>query len=215
MADTTADVRAVSDIAYKYCRAYQLAKVDYGELENWGLNKTDTGAVDEDGLKILDNSGREKIAQILAKYLNGATITETPLFVFDTYSLTKEKLGPVGVFSSEKMFIQLNNGMWLGIGYVAGNSWNPDIDIALYTDSKENKQQGVDLFYFTINDRGVFPAGDTKLVNNYSFSEDCNIAVQNNRQNGRGCTAWIVQEGNMNYLHCSGLELDGSKKKCN
>ena len=40
-----------------------------GTVDLWGLAKTDTGAKDDDGLIVLDNSGREKLAAIFKKHL--------------------------------------------------------------------------------------------------------------------------------------------------
>lgn len=203
-------------------QAYQLAKVDYGELENWDLNATDTGAVNDDGLRILDYSGSEKIAQILAKYINSASITESKLSTeWNIFTLTMQQNNATGVEYSSKRDLQLNDGTIIRIGYVNNSSescignTNACSDIALYTDSSLNKQQGVNCFYFYMNNQQILPAGYDAPISRYSFKNDCNSSTNStSRTNGRGCTAWIIQEGNMNYLDCNDLELNGSKKEC-
>ena len=46
-------------------QAFLMAIKDYGTPDNWGLVKTATGEVDEEGNQILDNSGSIKAMGIL------------------------------------------------------------------------------------------------------------------------------------------------------
>ena len=57
----------------------------------------------------------------------------------------------------------------------------------------------------------VYAAGHKNDISN-PFDSRCNIN-NSERANGRGCTAWIVENGNMDYLHCDDLSWDG-KRKC-
>ena len=41
-----------------------------------------------------------------------------------------------------------------------------------------------------------------------SFAGTCNL-----NSSGRGCAAWVIENGNMDYLHCDDLSWDG-KRKC-
>lgn len=195
-------------------QAYRMAMIDYGPLNNWGLAET-TGETNDEGLVELDYTGAEKVAQILAKYLNGSLEQHQE---YELYSLTNQQLNAIAVQTPRKDTIQLNDGMRIAIGYVSYGAslckTDTEVcsDILLYTDSKSVKQQGYNLFYFQITDDSIRLPGNNDI---YSFSEDCNINVQGSRENGRGCTAWIIQEGNMNYLNCGDLELNGSRKQCN
>ena len=71
---------------------------------------------------------------------------------------------------------------------------------------------GVDLFEFILTKSGIFPCGTAEAtLGSGSFPEGCNrtsVAGQ-----GEGCTAWVIYNENMDYLHCDGLSW-GGKTKC-
>jgi len=66
---------------------------------------------------------------------------------------------------------------------------------------------GKDIFAFNITSEGVVPAGLFQDMNSVS----CNIKGS---ATGSSCTAWVVVNGNMDYLHCNNLSWDGPIK-CN
>jgi hypothetical protein len=67
---------------------------------------------------------------------------------------------------------------------------------------------GKDLFYFQIVGDRILPMGASGTYS--SFDSSCKLSSY-----GTGCAAWVLQEENMEYLKCSGLQLNGPKKKCN
>ena len=70
---------------------------------------------------------------------------------------------------------------------------------------------GKDVFTFYMTKRGVIPAGTALEKNSgYNFETSCRDASSHE---GRGCTAWVIYNENMDYLHCSDLSWDG-KKTC-
>lgn len=72
--------------------------------------------------------------------------------------------------------------------------------------AKKPNQIGVDLFKFMITKKGVVPrglAGQTFA----SFDSSCK---DKSTATGWGCTAWVIYNENMDYLHCSDLSWDGS-----
>ncbi len=67
------------------------------------------------------------------------------------------------------------------------------------------------LFYYS-KDGSVIPIG-TKNETFSPFEEYCNRNSGDHIMNGYGCTAWVLQNENMDYLHCDDLSWDG-KHKC-
>ena len=73
---------------------------------------------------------------------------------------------------------------------------------------------GVDVFNFYFTTKGFVPRG-MQNDTNYTFTKYCSmtdtsVAVD---QQGRGCAAWVIYNGNMDYLHCNDLDWNG-KTKC-
>ena len=68
---------------------------------------------------------------------------------------------------------------------------------------------GKDIFTFTITNNKIVPWG----ISTYPFDKYCN-PKESGIDQGRGCTAWVITNENMDYLHCDGLSWDG-KTKCN
>ncbi|MDR1327929.1 MAG: type II secretion system GspH family protein [Heliobacteriaceae bacterium] len=70
-------------------------------------------------------------------------------------------------------------------------------------------QWGRDIFGFNITKYGVVPNGtkDENISEFFDFGT-CKISSY-----GYGCTAWVIYNENMDYLHCDDLSWDG-KTKC-
>lgn len=66
---------------------------------------------------------------------------------------------------------------------------------------------GKDLFYFQILNDTIVAVGDENTLN--PFSTYCKASDST----GQGCAAWVIKNGNMDYLHCNYLSWDG-KHKC-
>ena len=71
--------------------------------------------------------------------------------------------------------------------------------------NKGKNKTGIDMFKFFVSDKGVIPFGNE--TDNY-FETDCNKS-----RNYGGCTAWVIYNENMDYLHCDDLSWNG-KHKC-
>jgi len=69
---------------------------------------------------------------------------------------------------------------------------------------------GKDVFAFYLTPTGILPIG-THGETRMSFETDCKATTGN--FNGFGCTAWVLKNKNMDYLHCDDLSWDG-KHKC-
>ena len=71
-------------------------------------------------------------------------------------------------------------------------------------------QWGKDVFEFYITDNATIPSGGNNSY--YPFDWYCKNNLVS-REAGFGCSAWVVEHGNMDYLHCDDLSWDG-KHKC-
>ena len=106
--------------------------------------------------------------------------------------------------SSYTNAIILNNGVSVSFfSYPEGTSSTSSNAFASITVDinglqKPNKA-GVDLFYFYIDTRGLFPTSDKTRTGEWDINKSCNIKSSWDR-NGLGCTAWVVYKGNMDYL---------------
>ena len=63
---------------------------------------------------------------------------------------------------------------------------------------------GKDIFCFYLTKYGIFPAG-SKEDTTLNMTTKCNINVKNG-ENGYACSAWLLLNENMDYLHKSYLE---------
>ncbi|MBP3923616.1 type II secretion system protein [bacterium] len=71
---------------------------------------------------------------------------------------------------------------------------------------------GRDFFSFYITKYGIIPNGTPDEFDaNHSFAKNC---IGENA-NGMGCTAWVLYNENMDYLHCPNKLGWNKSKKCN
>ncbi|MBE7709993.1 MAG: type II secretion system protein [Cyanobacteria bacterium SIG32] len=180
--------------------AYQMMLAEYGPLNTWGLIDTDQGIDPDTGERIFDWSAQKLIAERLKKYLRVSKTCEINKICYDkiSYTLSGEKLADVvipedGDDSPAEARFFLNNGTYLGLGYFHDNE---EIDFNVILPGK-NSTLGKNRFYFVANSKGVIPEG--KVVGN---SFDYCDPTRTHKLAGRGCAAWIIQNKNMDYLHC-------------
>ncbi len=69
---------------------------------------------------------------------------------------------------------------------------------------------GIDIYSFYITKNGFYPKG-TKGDQTETFNNRC--LGRTGTQPGQGCTAWVIYNENMDYLHCNDLSWEG-KLKC-
>lgn len=74
---------------------------------------------------------------------------------------------------------------------------------------KKPNQYGIDFFMFYLTKDGIVPTGTSQESSSqFSFDTTCK-----NKVSGRGCTAWVIYNGNMDYLKCNDLDWS-TKTKC-
>ena len=197
-------------------QAYLRAVEKHGDAQYWNLTPTETGEIDENGEQILDYSGSQKILGYLAENLN----TQKPKgnLTYKSFTLDGRQLK-----SREKTpeeYVYLNDNSILIVGWVNNDETaiNTDFMIMFPECIKRGCKLGVDLFYFKLDyNKGIIPTGtqSPELLNDLSlnFKQNCNRKSTSNTANGRACTAWVIFNENMDYLHCDDLSWDG-KHKC-
>ncbi len=203
--------------------AITLSINDNGPIDSWRL--TNTVFDEETGSNTpLSNEGQEEfMKRYILPYLKYSYVclqTDTNCKSYDRYSLDGTKFSGftdriiLADGSTVSGFVISNSSCLLTAGEskalqnVCGQIFF-DINGA----RKPPNKTGVDVFLFYFTKYGVIPMG-TEMENNdnYSFENSCSLRTVN-RLNGYGCTAWVIYNENMDYLHCKDLSWNG-KKKC-
>ncbi len=187
---------------------------DNGFIDNWDLIEfnSDTGA--ENLLKNLIpyfkftkvcGSQRGCLADIVYKDISGKD---------SGYGDKSDIYAKARLSDGTFFYVQVTNPDCSSILY----SGKPGICGGLYIDingTGKPNQYGVDLFVFHIAKNGLLiPGGDTSVIReNHTFEYNCLNKITNNFIAGGGCTAWVLYNENMDYLHCNDLSWNG-KHSC-
>lgn len=200
--------------------AFQLAVLENGPPDTWGDNPS---LIAPDGEVLV--TGAEKAFQAFLPHLRVHQVCEKGydcLLGLTQHSLDGTDRDQIGPFSFVNSAI-LADGSWLTFQWVYSTDCNFDVgdtlalqnvcgEIAIIFNPTNKKTfQGKDMFFFYLTKYGVVPMG-TATDKHFPFTQNCN----NNSKgtlNGYGCTAWIIQNENMDYLKCDNLSWDG-KKTC-
>ena len=201
--------------------AFQMAIAEHGTLDQWGLTNTIVG-VDEDGKQIVNSTPAQLVFSYIEPYLNIVSYDlmnkSTRLYSLDGRYRETTPTVPSEDNKDLPSGGTLSDGSYFLIGWIssANCSWLGDKcgDFWIYLPDKK-MQLGVTQFNFYLTKNGLFPRGYTNDPG-YTFEADCDInnkAGKSSDRQGRGCAAWVLYQGNMNYLHCDDLSWSG-KKKC-
>lgn len=197
-------------------QAFTMAVKDYGTPNYWDLAITNTGQTDENGNQILDESGTEKAMNILKQYLKQKTLPDGAFIGYVNSLDNRNAWWPWEVSANKYVF--LPDGTMIAQGWInspeckASSNSCGDFWVAF---PSKNMRIGVDVFNFLFTKNGFVPNG-MSTGTSYAFDKACDIKNQsglNADAQGRGCTAWVLFNGNMDYLHCNDLSWDG-KTKC-
>ncbi len=191
--------------AYSMLSQAVLAEIaENGTVDNWNLGNTDIGLKDDNGNSILDNTGREKFAQILKKHLKVISTPQEGDFQF--YTLDGTYLEALSKDNAIKNMVMTPDGTIYNVGYTniapeCRKGLYHCIDMVIMLKPEKGKYiQGKNMFYFGVYKDRVVPAG-TQDSPAYTFENHC-VASSKPREKGRGCSAWVVLNENMDYLHC-------------
>ncbi len=194
-------------------QAYFMALNDKGTPDKWNLienlNTNNNEVKDENNflyhmkeyLKIIKYCGSEKKdCWTDAKALNGNGFNDHEYFRRYSKAILADGSNILTFVESSDCTITRSN-----IKDVCG-FYRTDIN-----GNKPPNTLGKDIFTFYITKTRLIPAGTEKEANGaHSFEKNCR---DSKAHQGRGCTAWVIYNENMDYLHCSDLSWNG-KKTC-
>ena len=190
-------------------QAYTLAVQENGTPDNWGLTNGDmagVGAVNllnnlKPYLRITKDCGAGSGCYPTAM----ETLNKTIYLDYNTLqNHAKIQLtdGSIMAFWSGSSNCSLNLGSTQSLSNICGAI---HVDINGF---KKPNQWGVDYFQFFVTKFGIIPVGSALEINR--FVNDCRDKTT---ADGLGCTAWVIYNENLDYLHCSDLAW-GGKTKC-
>ena len=210
--DTVAKVQKAYNVM---ANAYKLATAEYGTIDKWGVIGEKELGYSARHNEDTPEEDRNKVFSSLDTFLN--IFSEYVKFTEKNDVKTAETTasGDVYYLGGTKVSTQLTNyatfadGTMLRTLYLdravvcnAGRQCaNFTIDV---NGDKGPNTYGKDLFVFYLTKEGVFPQGRGDDAVN--FSSFCN-RNESHAKNGHGCAAWVVMNGNMDYLHKDGLSL--------
>lgn len=206
-------------------QAYTMTKQENGNFSSW-FTSVSTGSVeDEDGNKHLSDEFKTNQDIILSKfapYLKNSAWCKTGDTSCKRYN-DGDIHNMVGEVSAQTIelnkqgYLKLADGTILFSGYVynianckGDKTYCGDFLIDINGVEGKPNAYGKDIFAFYFTDELIRPMGDAYGPG--GFPSRCSIS-STVTSNGYDCTAWIIQNHNMDYLHCDDLSLTG-KSKC-
>lgn len=219
-------------------QAWQLAVIDYGTPERWNLmgDGNQLCNKDEDGnVNPLCGQGANNAMIILSKYMKISKFCKAssdPNCAYSHARLDDYIAGNVSATDDiddeaykqdSHSYAFLANGDAMAIyTYSADCSLNygtgtllQNICFAVYYDINGVQKPNVwgkDYFIFFVGKNGVVPIGTKDASTGNSFSNRCKNDTE--FMDGFGCAGWVIENKNLDYLHCDGLSFDG-KRSCN
>ena len=190
--------------------AYLLAKEKYGTPDNWDLVGYDSGIGAENELNkfaeflnVSKNCGTEPGCwpKVKYKYLDGSA---NPTDYDNSNTLAKLVMadGTTLLMNVRSEDCTQSRGTSKILQNVCGTL---AVDI---NGAKPPNQVGKDYFSFSISKEGIVPHG-TQDETMFTFEDNC----LGKPANSWSCTAWVIINENMDYLHCNDLSWTG-KPSC-
>lgn len=170
--------------------AYKLAEVENGTPDTWNLSYSNPLGYMINHLNIIkecpgNTAGCSYMG--IYKYLNGND------YLSNSNILSGKKFMLSDNTVITPLFLSSNCS---SAGKVNGNTACDWIYIDI-NGLKAPNQWGKDLFVFSITKAGIFPwGGPNDGTNFYPTVGSCNISFD-----GYGCARWVIERGNMDYLH--------------
>lgn len=206
-ANERATVSAVKKVYSTLSQAYKLAEKDNGTPDSWGLTSNPSPALLSTLSPYLNvstdcsNGGTGCFPPgVTYKYLKPGGAT-----VYDSYNMPKLKLTDGTLILGQVYSTSCNPGSY-------GNTIQLQNVCALFfvdvNGYKNPNRWGEDTFMFWLTKYGFIPVGSVADTN-ASFVSECKDV---STARGLGCTAWVLQNENLDYLHCNNLDWTGPTK---
>jgi len=191
--------------------AFKMAETEYGTIDTWGLKHTYNGAVDEAGNRVNDYSAASVVANRIMPYLKVAKVCVDGEVCDsrDYYKLSGEFISSGSnstTYNGGTFFLQ--DGTKVSFGWFYDDTV-PFMDMGI-TLTGQKIVEGKNRFVLRAYPGKIEPEGLPKTDNHsstgHSFDDLCKPT-----ESGRYCTAWVIYNKNMDYLHCPDkLSWDGA-----
>ena len=194
--------------------AYQMAKIEYGELSGWGFANNSIisdSDVDQEIKDEVNSANANLFFDKLSKYLKVSERIDN-----SDKKYRRDILGGSKNVLPGSTILALTDGTCISGGHISNYQCKSkdicgDFSIDINGVSTPPNEIGRDVFYFYVYGSGIVPLGTVEDTNR-SFEIYCDKDGTVGF-NGYGCAAWVIYNKNMDYLHCSDLSWDG-KHKC-
>ena len=205
-------------------QAYQLAKVENGELSQWGFAGDSSYSQDENGNNVISDESAESMKIFWQKMGKHLKVASTCYYDDNACQVNLENMKTLdgrdrNIDSAKYSSVTLSNGMTLFGGWINNVTCSSNSNESLYcldfgVDINGLAQApntvGKDIYYFLVFRDKIVPYGETYFPDRCIF-DGPGLSANNN---GYACSWWIINIGNMEYLKCNDLEING-KHKCN
>ena len=182
--------------------AILLSVNEYGPLSDWNLS---SGDVDSTGSSLIAERLKENIILIKDCKSDGGCFGDA----YKTLGTVNERFsGGANNFST---FV-LSDGVSVATWAWAGSLYYNGAIMVDVNGKKGPNTTGKDAFWFGIKESSIVPFGTKDEPSSDFTFENC-INPVGAYYTSRGCTAWVIFNENMDYLHCNDLSWDG-KTKC-
>lgn len=179
--------------------AFRLAVQENGTPDEWGLT-------DEEGSK----SNALIITNKLKPYLNFIQICDNNN---DTACWPNEIPTniPAKLADGTLLAFEVNRGICTTVRGAVKSLERQCGSISVKIDGNKTPIKiGINTFAFWLTAYGITPFG-IQAQTDYKFEEYCLPDIPAGPHGGKqSCTAWVIYNGNMDYLHCKDLSWDGS-----
>ena len=198
-------------------QAFNSAKAEGIEPEDWATEKTSDGYGSDEFMSHI---------KPYLKILKDCNHDKEGCFPDAYYSISGVYGGQTSTNSGDSKFV-LNNGEIVSF-FLNSKECKYKSDTAGNTEQLRNicgglqvdinghrgpNVAGKDYFLFFITKYGIIPAGTPDDNTEYKFSERCKRNDKTSYYSSTACTAWVIINENMDYLHCDDLSWDG-KHSC-
>ncbi len=199
--------------------AYAMARAENGELSTWGFKGGADYEKDEETGDIYYSPEADSNAKLfwdkLSPYLK---VTRQINSDWNNKSNLNNKVYSLSGLETEEGYAQLNltDGTTLLGGWIENLKCTDqtscgDFGIDINGLDTPPNTIGKDIFFFYIYESGLAPIG--RLGYGRTFDINCDRKNSTDKYNGYGCAAWVIDNKNMDYMHCDDLSWDG-KHKC-
>ena len=200
-------------------QAYLRAVSEHGEVWDWEFPADSSYSRDpETGETIFNEdtlTNSKLFFDIMTEHMSGVKKCYQPtcdISNFHLKSLTGQEKSIRGYLS----IIDLPDGISFIGAWISKSTKHGDFGVDINGTNNPPNVVGEDIFYFKITSKGIEPYGSSNEILGQKFPLYCNklvapLAAPTN--NGYACTAWVIQNENMDYLHCDDLSW-GGKHKC-